>query len=337
MRVALAAFALVPLLSAGCFTFDGETHYVYGSNLDVPGNNLLIWPIDETGNAFRRTTQLSEGLHMRSEGHVFTMPHTGDWRLAGKVDLAGVVVLLPPKPGRELNERALEIGDGVSRAYPGASVHLIRMRVVPYGIESVGQLEALLRNEWHEHMGTRPGFISDVVVSSLRRDAGALSIAELVVVPLDGETVHYAVGTPSPEGAELGLTIREATADDLVQVVLELAGEGRAARAAKAESGEDSPLAGVGIRTGRVRAILPAGSPEEVRRTLEGLLLELQRSPFFGPEVAGESYFPRNVAPWSGLEGLELRYATSMKWGELKAVADFRENGLPWLLLYFSS
>lgn len=337
MRVALAAFALIPLLSAGCLSFDGETTYVYGSNLDVPGNNLLIWPIDETGNAFRRTTQLSEGLHMRSEGHVFTMPHVGDWRLAGKVDLRGVVVLLPPTPGRELNERALEIGDGVSRAYPRASVHLIRMRVEPYGVESVGQLEALMLDSWYEHVGARPGFMSDAVASSIRRTWRTLSVAEIVIVPLDGETVRYAVATPAPEGTELGLTLREATADNLTQVLRELVEEGRVVWNAQAEATEEGPLADVGIRTGRVRAILPANAPEEVRRTLEGLCEELQNSPLYDAEAHSERSLPLGFGPWDGLEGLELRYATSMRWGELHTVDDVRENGLSWLLLYFSS
>ena len=197
MRVALPIVAAATLLCKGCYLpFEGEAHFIYGSNLDVPGDNLLIWPVDEYGNAFRRTTQLSEGLRMLSEGHVFTMPHTGDWRMAGSVVLEGVVVILPPDPGPELRERASEISAGVSRAYPRASVHLVKTRIEPYGLESVGQLEAKLRDAWYEHMGTRSRFMTDAIASEVGRELSVLAVAEFVILPLAGEEIRYAVVAP---------------------------------------------------------------------------------------------------------------------------------------------
>ena len=338
MRVALPIVAAATLLCTGCYLpFEGEAHFIYGSNLDVPGDNLLIWPVDEYGNAFRRTTQLSEGLRMLSEGHVFTMPHTGDWRMAGSVELEGVVVILPPDPGPELRERASEISAGVSRAYPRASVHLVKTRIEPYGLESVGQLEAKLRDAWYEHMGTRSRFMTDAIASEVGRELSVLAVAEFVILPLAGEEIRYAVVTPSPEGQGNGLSIREATSETIVQVLRELAVEARAARAAWAESDDDAALLCAGNRTGRVRAILPLGAPDEVRRTLEDVLFELQEAPLpRDPTNRRYQYSTNMFGPWMGAEGLELRYATSVRWGDPKTIEEVDENGRFWLLLYFS-
>lgn len=338
MRVALPTVAAVTLLSSGCYLpFEGEAHFIYGSNLDVPGDNLLIWPVDEYGNAFRRTTQLSEGLRMLSEGHVFTMPHTGDWRMAGNVELEGVVVILPPEPGPELRERASEISAGVSQAYPRASVHLVKTRIEPYGLESVGQLEAKLRDAWYEHMGSRSRFMTDAIASEVGRELSVLAVAEFVILPLAGEEIRYAVVTPAPEGQESGLSIREATSETIVPVLRELAVEARAARAALPESDEGAAAQYAAIRTGRVRAILPLGAPDEVRRTLEDALAELQGAPLpRDPTNRRYQYPSKLVGPWMGAEGLELRYATSVQWGDPTTIEEVNQNGFFWLLLYFS-
>jgi hypothetical protein len=53
-------------------------------------------------------------------------------------------------------------------------------------------------------------------------------------------------------------------------------------------------------------------------------------------DPSDETPFPLvGLSLWH-IDGLELRYSTSVKWGDLVSISDLEEGGLPWLVLYFN-